>query len=111
MAEYLEREKLLEILRYRGTQYAPKPFEGGFVSGWHEAIDEIESDVEDIPAADVHPERHGRWSNDMVSYMDDFNGDMHIGFQCSKCKAILNKTKYCGNCGAKMDGKDGGNNE
>ncbi|MDE7398943.1 MAG: hypothetical protein K2N06_05380 [Oscillospiraceae bacterium] len=61
----------------------------------------------DMPkSADVRPERHARWSDNMVSYMDDFNGGLHIGFRCSKCKAILNKTTYCGNCGAKMDGKD-----
>ncbi len=103
MAEYLEREKLLEILRYRGTQYAPKPFEGGFVSGWHEAIDEIESDVEDIPAADVRPERHGRWE-----------AAGNIVVECSACgdvySAIMIPRYFCPNCGAKMDEEDGASN-
>ncbi len=104
MAEYIEREKLLEILRYRGTQYAPKPFEGGFVSGWHEAIDEIESDVEDIPAADVRPERHGEWKK--------YKGkrERSFSFICSECNSFLPFTsKFCPRCGAKMDGEDGNN--
>lgn len=73
--------------------------------GWTSAISKAMDVIKNAPAADVRPERHGRWSDNMVSYMDDFNGDMHFGFRCSECKAILNKTRYCGNCGAKMDGK------
>lgn len=66
-----------------------------------------------VPAADVRPERHGRWSDKMISQEDEFCKygdfsfkDFHFGFQCSECGAILNKTPYCGNCGAKMDGED-----
>lgn len=93
MAEYIERDEAIKAV---------------MSAKWERGSDgamamEI---VAGAPSADVRPERHGRWSDNMVSYMDDFNGDMHIGFQCSECKAILNKTKYCGNCGVKMDGKE-----
>lgn len=44
---------------------------------------------------------HATWSEDMKLVEDAF-GDRRCGFQCSRCKAIVNKTKYCGNCGAIM---------
>ena len=46
--------------------------------------------------------KHGRWSKEMVCCEDE-NGYFHFGYQCSQCKAILNKTKRCGECGAIMD--------
>ncbi|MCM1059433.1 MAG: hypothetical protein NC452_03990 [Eubacterium sp.] len=64
-----------------------------------------------FPAADVQEVKHGKWSDKMVGIQDEVFGDTHFGFQCSECGAVLNKTKYCGNCGAKMDGKDGEHNE
>ncbi|MCH5323982.1 MAG: hypothetical protein J1E39_02100 [Eubacterium sp.] len=56
------------------------------------------------PAADVQEVKHGKWSDKMVSYKDELFGDLTFGFRCSVCGSILNKTKYCGNCGAIMDG-------
>lgn len=46
-------------------------------------------------------QKKAQWSDKMVGYYDAYN-DFHAGYQCSECHAILNKTKYCGNCGAKM---------
>ena len=64
--------------------------------------------IENAPTVEAELVRHGRWSDKMIAYREksDFpeHGDFHFGFQCSECKAILNKTRYCGNCGAKMDG-------
>lgn len=68
----------------------------------------VEQDIYHAPTVDAELVRHGRWSDKMVAYRapSDFpeHGDLHFGFQCSLCKAIVNKTKYCGNCGARMDG-------
>lgn len=46
-------------------------------------------------------EQLGHWS-EMKCIQDNF-GDFHFGYQCSHCGAIMQKTKYCGNCGIKMD--------
>ncbi len=53
--------------------------------------------------------RHGKWS---IAYaVPDHNVKIQYGYQCSECEAVLNrKTNFCGNCGAKMDGKDGKEN-
>ena len=57
--------------------------------------------IDDVPAADVAPVRHGRWEkND--------NGIM-IWWECSECHHDAwydgdDLYNYCPNCGAKMDG-------
>lgn len=57
------------------------------------------------PTADVEPVRHGRWVN-CVDYkkVDDV---IYYGYtSCSACGKMQQygyKTKYCPNCGAKMN--------
>ena len=41
------------------------------------------------------------WSKDMKCVEDEC-GDFYFGYMCSNCKAIMNRTKFCGNCGAIM---------
>lgn len=83
MAEYIEREALLEKLAEHDL-----------------CLCVSESDIENMPAADVAPVVHGRWSWD--------TGDM---WTCSVCgtrnhiKEVMGRPdfNYCPNCGAKMD--------
>ena len=55
--------------------------------------------IEDMPAADVEPVRHGRW----IASHDEFCA-------CSICKYPFyvgwNQANYCPNCGCRMDGGD-----
>ena len=60
--------------------------------------------IEDMPAADVAPVRHGQWE-------EASDGD---GIVCPFCRTdfctIIYDTEYfnyCPNCGAKMDEKEG----
>ena len=54
--------------------------------------------IDDAPGVDAEPVRHGRW-------LEHYPNDIWDCYQCSCCKARrANKTKYCPNCGAKMDG-------
>ena len=88
MAEYIEREDLLELYRMDD----PVLNENG-----HVPLLVIRQNIMDIPAADVAPVRHGRW----IASHDEFCA-------CSICKypvyVCWNQTNYCPNCGAKMDG-------
>ncbi|MCM1055620.1 MAG: hypothetical protein NC394_08880 [Bacteroides sp.] len=100
--KYIEQEKLLNLI-YKCNGRVPE---------W------IKDCVSECPSEDVRPEKHGKWSDTMIGVEDEISRfgdhsfkDFHFGFKCSVCGAVLNKTKYCGNCGAKMDGKDGENNE
>ena len=55
--------------------------------------------IEKEPTADVEEVRHGEWIKP-YSILRPF---------CSKCKAVCKdneNTKYCHECGAKMDGKE-----
>ena len=63
-----------------------------------------------IPAADAEKVNHGKWIYyDMVCSYDGLKS----GYACSECRAAVDEDvfdaeefhkKFCGNCGAKMDG-------
>lgn len=96
MAEYIEREEVHELVQSL-TKYAwASPDNTG-----HRVTvdaDDVNFGVDKIPAADVVPVQHGRW----VSWVNK------VGYLvwCSECNKHNNtdKTHYCPNCGAKMDG-------
>lgn len=81
MAEYINRETVLQILSWRNA-----PWDGY-------------NAVKILPAADVQPVVYGQWVNSGI-----------IGFnRCSNCKALWDKQltedvffHYCPRCGAKM---------
>lgn len=82
MAEYIEREALISLIKARN----------GRVPNW------INDCISDCPTADARPERHGQW----IEY---------DGYQvCSECGEEhawdSYRATYCEDCGAKMDGKE-----
>lgn len=84
MAEYIEREIALDIVKRTSGDYA-----AAFAEIAHHS------------AADVAPVRHGQWVLRRVR-----NGHF---WECSACHInpciyVTQDTKYCPNCGAKMDG-------
>ena len=44
---------------------------------------------------------NAEWSENMKCVEDEC-GEFYFGYMCSNCKAIMNRTKFCGNCGARM---------
>ena len=52
-----------------------------------------------ISLEDVH---HGFWGKETLPFKDK-QGNQHFGACCSNCGAILDRTKFCGECGARMD--------
>ena len=95
MAEYIEREATVKLLRSLGSRDYRR--EKGTIQ---EAIKMV-SFPEYTPPADVAPVRHGRW----VEQEKYTFGTM---YDCSICdNRILDNGhswNYCPNCGAKMDG-------
>ena len=60
--------------------------------------------IDEVPAADVAPVRHGRW-------IEKTAPAAHKYYECSNCGAHENKHtaikgRYCWRCGAKMDGEE-----
>lgn len=136
MAEYIEREKVLELIDgWKRDDAVPHCV--GYSEGWNEALEQIKYNIEElhIPAADVRPERHGHiiWKerhsggirhreclSDHGIFLPPCNKIATIDDRCiekrpycSECGKLLDAVylNYCGNCGAKMDGKDGDTGE
>ena len=92
MAEYIEREDLLELYRMDD----PVLNKNG-----HVPLPVIRQNIMDTPAADVAPVRHGRW-------VEKEKYTFGIMYDCSLCENRIldngHSWNYCPNCGAKMDG-------
>lgn len=90
MEEYLNREKVLEIVN-------EFELENRFKS-WND-YREIHALFLKVPVADVRPEIYGHWME------TDESIGVETAYACSECKYEVpeNKlTKFCPDCGAKM---------
>ena len=96
MAEYIEREALLQTIQ-------KDPWIGA------QGKDYALCDIAEQPTADVVEVRHGEWK----LYGND--DDIGCSYFCSLCAWNMDEDeyldnwshfKYCPNCGAKMNGKD-----
>ena len=100
MAEYIDREAFLkdaEIRYCMPCKGAGKDYNGLKCRAcW---VDDMMGDVDDAPAADVAPVRHGRW----IHYPDcGVTKCSHCGWSIEECW----ESKRCPECGAKMDGAE-----
>ena len=91
MAEYIEREALLE----KRWDVPLETEDAHFV----QVVDV--GDILSAPAADVAPVRHGYWTEKAV-----FNeAGEWTEYECSCCRKLsFWGGNFCNNCGAKMDG-------
>lgn len=65
--------------------------------------------IENMPAADVQPIRHGRWIDCTFYDPCEKSWEQNYEFKCSNCEhKIYNKPNddnlFCGHCSARMDG-------
>lgn len=96
MAEYIEREATIELLRSLGSRDYRR--EKGTIQ---EAIKMV-SFPEYTPSADVAPVRHGRWI-DKGEYAVCAECGGRSGTQYDGVEPIPLMTQFCPNCGVKMD--------
>ena len=95
MAEYIEREAAIKELMNDA------PEQVGY------SREDAADCIRYMDAADVAPVRHGRWID---VYPDIEPNPMFMYGICSECgfeQAISKYLKYCPDCGAKMDEKEG----
>lgn len=110
MDEYIKREAAIAVI-YGQHIGGKEACENARPNTYGADLREIVADIEDIPAADVQPVRHGRWrlggygqiSDATTKWYDQF---LQGGFlYCSVCRERSNrKTPYCPTCGTKMGG-------
>lgn len=127
MAECIERKKVYADI---SRLLVVDDIEPKYQDAWETAIIKAMSIVEKAPAVDAHPERHGHiiWKErhsggfrhrECLSaqgfFMPPCNKIATIDDRCiekrpycSECGKLLDAvfSNYCGNCGAKMDGKE-----
>ena len=89
MSDYIEREAALQTIES--------------CAGWSRPLESAYEEIQDMPAVDVAPVRHGRWTP------ADQTGD--CCYTCSECgferdAYLLDVGNYCPNCGARMDKED-----
>ena len=99
MAEYIEREALLEALKeFRLNETMSKHLTREDCETARNAVERAQMVIERIPATDVAPVRHGKW----IPFHAEFAGDIQY---CSVCEiGFAARTFYCPHCGAVMDG-------
>ena len=89
MKEYIEREAIIPALE---DYYEPINLDFPMTL----ELGQISEVLQNMPAADVAPVRHGRWT-DVGS----------LSCRCSECGCKNNReTAYCPACGAHMDKED-----
>ena len=112
MSEYIERDALRDAVEsidwysvYKGKLTAGSPSSANALY----KANSIYEVINNAPAADVAPVRHGRWIH------TDLAAHWYGKDECSECtyhehdRSDLSHFNYCPNCGAKMDGGDGNN--
>ena len=108
MAEYIDRKALREAFDNADADIVEEYEEG--TCDWGFGRQNILEVINNIPAADVAPVRHGRWMYDSGSgkyfcsacdeYALSFKKDTLYGGDLYE----VCLTDYCPSCGAKMDG-------
>ena len=89
MAKYVKREYAIDAVLDVYYNTSDIDLSGG----------KFEAAILKIPVADVAPVRHGRWISNCV--------DSPAFFVCDQCNTVwYNDTKFCPNCGARMDGAE-----
>ena len=101
MAEYIDKEIALSLVQ----PDAPEDEKSTVTIATAKKL--VRSIIYRTPTADVAPVRHGRWID---AYPDIEPNPMFMYGICSECgfeQGLSKYLKYCPNCGAKMDEKEG----
>lgn len=97
MAEYIEREALQNLFNEVSTSLLSRGEIAKDVEHMVRAFLMVTEMIQDAPAADVVPVRHGKW----MPFHAEFAGDIQY---CSVCEiGFSDRTAYCPHCGAVMD--------
>ena len=96
MAEYINREDLVERIEmidwYHENEYGHLIHGGTSKMETYLPTKDVERAIKSVPIADVVSRKKGTWL--------ELDSCMTV---CSECNSLGCGTKYCANCGAKME--------
>ena len=96
MDKYMKKSDVIAYIRKEAKEAQSAFEELGGESGI--IAEALANELEDFPATDVAPVRHGKW----MPFHAEFAGDIQY---CSVCEiGFADRTSYCPHCGAVMDG-------
>lgn len=103
MTEYIERGSILNHVKVMHNAVDTSKMNKDFDDGFHSATSQVMGMIVWLPAADVAPVQHGGW-------LLRHEGYGHY-LECSVCHTnpciyVKKDTKFCPNCGAKMDAEE-----
>lgn len=91
MSELIDRNALIDAL----MTYTWRDEDEHLIDDWDDKRRFIEDWLPSLPTIEAEPVRHGHW---------EFIGGYGYQYRCSRCvNCVERKTKYCPNCGARMD--------
>lgn len=66
-------------------------------------INDFDEKLKSMPTIDAVPVRHGKWIHEVRYTIDSLHS--YQQYRCSECgMTYITNTKYCPNCGERMDG-------
>lgn len=105
MSDYIERGALMDKI---GERLAYLRDKNGDYDPYTDGYEECYCEVEEAPAADVAPVRHGQWESEGAKIR--CSACAHRVYLGSADENVHDEEKkafgYCPHCGAKMDGGD-----
>lgn len=112
MKKLIELDAALDALREVIVPQKDIGFGDELTEGYNDGIDMAITVLNGLPTVDAVPVVHGRWIR-VYSRPGVFK---YLGWTCDQCgqrtvhEYAPQWYKFCPNCGAKMDGKDGDGN-
>lgn len=95
MDKHIAAEAAVETFRLWFERIGTKP-----------SFEDVQTIIQQVPAADVEPVRHGRWKLEPTNPYDDPGYKNRMIKRCSCCGwQNACRYNYCPNCGAHMDGE------
>ena len=105
MDEYIKREEAIakcsEIVDCEWNHRAAPV-------SWADAYEQFSEDLEELPASDVSPVRHGRWIDKPTGRYGQWQAWCSVCDEKCGCGGTIESQHkmFCPNCGARMDLKE-----
>lgn len=103
MSRYIDADKVVDLIKNYGKDAIEK---GKNTLCPVDDIVALVQAVENLPASDLQEVKHGEWIEERR--VIPLSNTVKTFYRCSACETHWdNKTRFCHNCGAAMEDKEG----